>query len=76
MNKEEFEREINWLCEYYGDFIMSKKMKNVWLELSEKYEVYQFHQALMDHIKFDEQPFFPAFGKITYRLNKIVRTVQ
>jgi len=73
--KEEFEKEMEWFVSYYG-FDLTKHMAPVWLELLKNYTAEQLHRALMQHIRDDEQPFFPAFGKINQQLSKFVRPIQ
>jgi hypothetical protein len=69
MNKQEFVNEFSWFLEYYDDKKMNETQLRVWFELlGQYYRRSDFHDALMSHIKTDEQPYFPALGKIYEKL--------
>lgn len=76
MNEEQFISEIAWFCEYYSGYVMNSRMIKVWFALATRYTQGQLRQAMMDHIKNDENPNFPAFGKIYKQLIKIKRVEQ
>lgn len=75
MENKEFVGEMEWFCEYY-EYKMNGRMMKVWYQLAAVYTVEYFRKALRDHIRFDEQPFFPAFGKIHQQLIKTKRLAQ
>lgn len=63
MTKEEFIIEMDWFTAYYG-YQMNQIMASIWFEAFEKFKKENFKIALLNHIKKDENPFFPALGKI------------
>jgi hypothetical protein len=67
MVKEDFFNEIKWFLDYYESKMTEIKSK-IWFEIFEKETKENFHEALMAHIQYDDQPFFPAPGKITARI--------
>jgi hypothetical protein len=76
MKEEEFLGEMKWFCEYYSEFKPNKRLIKVWIVLTSTYTVDQLRRAMMEHIKVDDNPNFPAFGKIYQQLIKIKRVAQ
>lgn len=75
MVKEEFVSELQWFTDYYK-YDMLKEQSHIWFMLSKEYTQRDFHQALIEHIRTDEFPTFPAYGKIYQQLIKIKRPIQ
>lgn len=63
MTKEDFLNEMTWFLEFY-DKTLSDRQSYVWYEVFKDFDKADFSHCLKIHIKYDEQPFFPALGKI------------
>lgn len=63
MTKEEFSKQMDKLCEFYEKPLSDMQTKvwfNIFCDVSEQ----QFSEAITEHLKIDDNPNFPAIGKI------------
>jgi len=58
---------MKWFAEFYDKTMKPIEMK-IWFEMFQNLTVQKLHDALLNHIRHDDQPWFPAPGKITLQI--------